>query len=239
MNRCELIFLDRVEIDLRRAEAQHADYLRCLADLGFEVITLPADPELPDSVFVEDPVVAVDEVAVMTRMGALSRRGESLKLADAIEPYRQICWMTAPATLDGGDVVRIGRELYAGLSRRTNRHGIGQLEDFVAPFGYKVHPVEIRDCLHLKSGACYVGRGTLLINRDWINPEPFRAYRLIDVPEPWAADVLAAGNTILMPAGFPRTEQLLAAEGFHVCTVDVSELQKAEAGVTCMSVILD
>ncbi len=239
MNRCELTFVDRVEIDIRRAQAQHADYLRCLADLGFEVITLPADPELPDSVFVEDPVVAVAEVAVMTRMGAPSRRGESIALAEAIEPYRPICWMSEPATLDGGDVIRIGASLYAGLSRRTNAAGITQLADFVAPFSYKVQPVEIRDCLHLKSGACYIGRGTLLINREWVNPEPFRAYRLIDVPEPWAADVLAVGNTILMPAGFRRTEKLLEAEGFSVCTVDVSELQKAEAGVTCMSVILD
>jgi len=238
LNRCELTYLDRVPIDVARAAAQHDLYCRCLGDLGLDVITLAADPDLADSVFVEDPVVAVDEVAVMARMGAESRRREAETLAEAVARYRPIQWMTAPATLEGGDVFRAGRTLFAGLSQRTNAAGIAQLAEFLAPHGYDVRAVEVRGCLHLKSGACYLGRDTILANRDWIDADSLHGFRILEVAEPWAADVLAIGDTILMPAGFPRTQELIAREGFTVQTVDVSELQKAEAGVTCMSVIL-
>jgi len=239
LHRCELTYLDRVPIDVARAADQHDRYCDCLRDLGLDVVTLPSDPDLADSVFVEDPVVAVDELAVIARMGAESRRREAETLAEAVAPYRRVEWMTAPATLEGGDVFRAGRILFAGLSQRTNAAGIAQLANFVAPHGYDVRAVEVRGCLHLKSGACYLGRDTILANRDWIDADALRGYRILDVPEPWAADVLAIGNTVLMPAGFPRTHELLEREGFTVQTVDVSELQKAEAGVTCMSVILD
>lgn len=239
MNRCELTHIERVAIDLDRARAQHAAYQEALTRLGLEIAPLPAEPDLPDSVFVEDPVVAVDEVAVMTRLGAESRRPEAERLAPAIARYRPLRWMTAPATLEGGDVVRIGRTLHVGASRRTNAEGVAQLAAFLAPFGYEVRTVEVRGCLHLKSGACYIGRGAILANREWVDAGAFGGVRVIDVAEPWAADVLAAGRRLLMPAGFPRTQALLAREGFDVTAVDVSELQKAEAGVTCMSVLLD
>jgi dimethylargininase len=239
LDRCELTYLERVPIDVARAVAQHDRYCQCLRALGLDVVTLPADPDLADSVFVEDPVVAVDEVAVIARMGAESRRREAESLAETIARFRPVEWMTAPATLEGGDVFRAGRTLFAGLSQRTNAEGIAQLAKFLAPHGYDVRAVEVRGCLHLKSGACYLGRNTVLANRDWIDAGALAGFRVLDVAEPWAADVLAIGETILMPAGFPRTQDLLAREGFTVQTVDVSELQKAEAGVTCMSVILD
>jgi dimethylargininase len=239
MNRCELSYIDRVEIDLDRARAQHAEYLRCLSDLGLDVVTLAAQPELPDSVFVEDPVVAVDELAVMTRMGAESRRAEADTLGAEIARYRPLRWMSAPATLEGGDVFRVDRTIYVGASERTNAAGIAQLASMLAPFRYDVRAVEVHGCLHLKSGACPLGRGMILANRDWVGADAFEGFRILDVAEEWAADVLAIDATVLMPAGFPRTAELLEREGFAVRTVDVSELQKAEAGVTCMSVILD
>jgi dimethylargininase len=239
LNRCELSYLERREIDVARAVEQHAGYTRCLAELGCDVITLPAERDLPDSVFVEDPAVVVDEVAVITRMGAESRRRESESLAGALAQFRPLHWMTAPATLEGGDIIRAGRTLFAGVSQRTNAEGIAQLAAAVAPFGYEVRPVEVRGCLHLKSGACHLGRGTILANREWIDAEPFRDFRILDVAEPWASDVLALGDVVLMPAGFPKTQDLLERSGFVVRTVDVSELQKAEAGVTCMSVLLE
>ena len=144
-----------------------------------------------------------------------------------------------PATLEGGDVIRIGSTLYVGASQRTNVDGIAQLADLLAPYGYEVRPVEVRGCLHLKSGACAVGRETLLVNRDWIDAAAFQDYTLIDVGEPWAADVLELGGVILMPEGFPETRRRLEQARFVVRSVDVSELQKAEAGVTCMSILLD
>lgn len=237
MNECELTFLERQEIDIARAAGQHAQYVRRLRESGLEVHELPADPRLPDSVFVEDPAVVVDEIGVIARMGAESRRGEAHAMADALSRYRPLVRMTAPATLDGGDVFRVDRTLFAGLSQRTNAEGIAQLRAAVAAFGYEVRPVEVRGCLHLKSGACRIGGQTLLVNRDWVDVSQFDGYDLIDVAEPWAADVLALGNFVLMPEGFPKTQAELERWGFAVQTIDVSELQKAEAGVTCMSVI--
>jgi dimethylargininase len=239
MNRCELTLLERQEIDLDRAIEQHCRYRVCLADLGVQVIALPAEPDLPDSVFVEDPAVVVDEIAVMARMGAASRRGESESLGTALARFRPLHWMDAPATLEGGDVIRAGRTLFVGASLRTNTEGIAELAAAVGPNGYEVRAVEIRDCLHLKSGCCYLGRGTMLANRAWVDAGAFPEYRILDVAEEWAADVLAIGDAVLMPAGFPKTRGLLEREGFTVRTVDVSELQKAEAGVTCMSVVFE
>jgi dimethylargininase len=239
LNRCELSFIERQEIDVPRAIAQHEEYVRCLTALGAGVVVLPAERDLPDSVFVEDPAVVVDEIAVIARMGAESRRREAESLAGALAQFRPLHWMTEPATLEGGDVIRAGRTLFAGLSQRTNAAGIAQLAAAVAPFGYDVRSVPIRDCLHLKSAGCYLGRRKILANRDWLDAEAFRDFEILDVAEPWAADVLAIGDAILMPAGFPKTQALLDRAGFDVRTVDVSELQKAEAGVTCMSIILD
>jgi dimethylargininase len=239
MNRCELTYLDRCEIDVPRAIEQHAAYVRCLRELGLQVTELPAHPELPDCVFVEDPAVVVDQVAVIARMGAESRRPESEAMAAALAPYRTLVRMTAPATLDGGDVFRVGRTLFAGLSQRTNAAGIAQLSDAVGPAGYDVRPVEAPGCLHLKSGACWVGGRTLLVNREWVDTAAFAGFDLIDVEEPWAADVLRVGGVVLMPDGFPKTRARLERSGVAVRAVDVSELRKAEAGVTCMSVIFE
>jgi dimethylargininase len=238
ISECELTFLDRSPIGYDRAAAQHRAYEGCLRDLGVHVVSLPALPDLPDSVFVEDPAVVLDEVAVIARPGAASRRPETDFIASALAPYRPLARIVAPGTLEGGDVILAGRELYVGLSQRTNAEGIAQLAAIAEPHGYSVTAVEVRGCLHLKSGACYLGRQTMLANREWIDATAFTGYRIIDVAEEWAADVLAIGGVIVMPAGYPKTAARLEAEGFSVRTVDVSELQKAEAGVTCMSLLV-
>ena len=198
-------------------------------------------PEYPDAVFVEDPAIVLDQVAVMTRIGAASRRGESASLAAALTPYRALRWIGEPGTLDGGDVVRIGSTLFVGRSKRTNDAGITQLAQEVAPIAYAVKAVDVRRCLHLKSGCTYLGRGAVLANREWVDLAPFAGYRVIDVPpaEPAAADVLAIGDTVIVPASFPETAGILDRGGWRVLPVDVSELQKAEAGVTCMSLIFE
>lgn len=234
---CELTFLERSPIDYPRAAAQHRAYEDCLRSLGADVISLPALDHLADSVFVEDPALVLDELAVIARPGAASRRAEADAIAAALAPYRPLARIEAPGTLEGGDVLRAGRDLYVGLSQRTNAAGIEQLAAIAAPLGYTVTPVEVRGCLHLKSGACYLGRNTILANPEWNDASAFARYRIIDVVEPWSADVLEIRGTILMPAGFPRTKAALEAAGFPVVAVDVSELQKAEAGVTCMSLV--
>jgi dimethylargininase len=238
---CQLEFLKRVDIDVAKAAAQHRDYEACLESLGARVFSLPALPEYPDCVFVEDPALVLDEIAIATRMGAGSRRGETDSLAAALAQFRPIAKLREPATLEGGDVVRMGKILYVGLSRRTNAEGIRQLAEIVEPLGYRVNPVGVTGCLHLKSACCAISDDTVLINPDLFDVTAIRGCKTLHVPleEPWAADALRIGATILIPASYPHTSRLLEASGFHVRAIDVSELMKAEAGVTCMSLVFD
>jgi dimethylargininase len=241
LNRCELTHLERQPIDIGRAVEEHHAYQDCLRELGLDVTTLPAEPDYPDAIFVEDPVVVLDEVAIIARMGAESRRGEAESLARALAPYRGLRRMSEPATLDGGDVLRAGRTLYVGLSQRTNAAGIRQLAAEAEPFGYRVCPAAVQGCLHLKSGASWLGDDTVLIHRPWIDAEAFHGLRLIDVPEgeEAAGNVLLHENTVLLAKGFPRLADSIAALGREVRTLDITELMKAESGLTCSSLIFE
>jgi dimethylargininase len=235
---CELEYLERRPIDLAKAIDQHRNYEACLMEMGARVISLPADADLPDCVFIEDPAILLDEVAVICRMGAASRRKESAGVAEALRPFRELKWLQEPATLEGGDVMRAGNTLYAGVSRRSNREGSAELARLS---GFPVIPVAVTSCLHLKSACCYLGDGRVLANRQWIEPSALDRFRVLDVPleEPAAANVLRIGETVLIPASFPRTAELLERSGFRVRAIDISELQKAEAGVTCSSLIFE
>jgi dimethylargininase len=238
---CELEFLDRQPIDVALAVEQHRQYQECLAELGARVEVLPSGPDMPDGVFVEDPAIVLDEIAVITRMGALSRRREGETLAQGLAPYRELRHIVEPGTLEGGDVMRIGKTLYVGYSRRTNVAGIQQLATMLHPLGYFIVPVEVQGCLHLKSACCYIGNDTVLANRAWMDPDALCSLKLLDVPvdEPRGANALRMGDTVLMPAAFPRTCELLERSGFRVRRIDNSELLKAEAGVTCTSLIFE
>jgi dimethylargininase len=238
---CEISFKDRQEIDIDLAGRQHAAYEALLTDLGVHVVSLPALADQPDCVFVEDPAIVLDEIAIMTRLGAEARRGESESLAKELAEYRELRHMEAPATLDGGDVMRVGRTLYVGLSQRTNVAGIQQLARLVEPFGYWVTPSEVRGCLHLKSACCYVGDDTALANRQWMDVDALCSLRILDVPasEPNGANALCIGGTVVIPSGYPGTQALLERSGFSVRLVDVSELIKAEGSVTCMSLLFE
>ncbi|MGH8093965.1 MAG: dimethylarginine dimethylaminohydrolase family protein [Chthoniobacterales bacterium] len=239
INDCELSFVKKQVIDVAIATAQHAAYQKCLAELGAQLVSLPPEPGLPDAVFVEDPAVVVDEVAVISNMGALARRLETHSLAKALARYRPLRFLSEPATLDGGDVLRVDRLLFVGLSQRTNQAGVKQLGDLLKHYDYQVQPVEVRACLHLKSACSYLGNETLLANRSWLDSTRLRGFEWLEVArdEPAAANVLLLNDEIVMPASFPRTRALLERRGFRVRAIDVSELQKAEAGVTCCSVI--
>ena len=241
INNCELSFHARKPIDVAKAIAQHKAYQDCLTELGVRVVSLPAEPDLPDAVFVEDLAVVVDEVAVVTIMGTPSRRPEARSIADALSRYRPIKFLGEPATLDGGDVLCIGRRVFAGLSQRTNSEGIAQLRDMLQAFDYEVQPVEMRDCLHLKSACSYIGNDTILINRALIDAEQFHGFELLDVSdeEPNGANALLIEDVVIIAASFPKTRALLEQRGFRVQTIDLSELQKAEAGVTCCSLIFN
>jgi dimethylargininase len=238
---CELEYLDRSPIDPALAAAQHLEYERCLAVMGAAVTSLPPEPDLPDAVFVEDPALILDEIAVVTRPGAASRRPETESIAKALAPYRSIARIEAPGTLEGGDVMRAGSTLFVGLSGRTNRAGIEQLSSIAAPFGYRVQPVQVTGCLHLKSACCYLGDRLALANRRWFDSSAVPGMRFIDVSpsEPNAANVLAIGDFALYPESFPATAERLRRAGLRVLPIDISEMQKAEAGVTCCSLVFE
>lgn len=236
---CELSFVPRTAIDVDRARAQHLGYLRLLMALGCRVQTLPAEPQWPDSVFVEDVALVLDEMAVMTRPGAASRRDEGAAVADALRAWRALRTIEAPATLDGGDVLRVGRTLYVGQSARSNAAAVAQLQSILEPFGYVVRGVATHGCLHLKSAVTQVADDTLLVQPQWIDRGIFDGMRIIEVDpdEAHAANALRIGDVAVLPACFPRTRQRLVDAGIEVASVDVSELQKAEGAVTCCSLV--
>ncbi len=241
MAECALSFIDRAPIDVDLARRQHTAYVEALQRMGAAVIVLPAEPDLPDSVFVEDTAVVVNDLAVMTAPLLESRRKEVPTVAAALAPYRKQGGLSGEATLEGGDVMMVGRTLYVGLSARTNRQGVAQLAGLLEPLGYRVEAVRFRDCLHLKSACCYVGRNTLLANSAWIDTAQFGELDVVEVApeEPTAANALWIDEQVLLPASFPRTAQRLRDRGIMVRPIDVSEVQKAEGGVTCCSILFE
>jgi dimethylargininase len=236
---CELTFVERQLIDLGKAQSQHAAYEHLLAKLGIHVHSLAAESDLPDSMFVEDPAIVLDELAVILPLGTKSRQPEAESLAKALAPFRKLTYITSPAAIEGGDVLRVDRTLYVGQTTRTNAEGVRQLTDILAPHQYKVVPVPVSGCLHLKSAVTYLGRNTLLANRPWFDNAAFADFEWVDVDptEPHAANALAVGETVIFPASFPKTRARIEAAGFHVTPLDISELQKAESGLTCSSLI--
>jgi dimethylargininase len=240
IGRCELSYLDRRPIDVPLAREQHRRYEECLASLGCTVQRLPEEPTLPDSVFVEDTAVVLDELAVITRPGAESRRPEIASVANALRRHRRLVFIQAPATLDGGDVLVLDRHLYVGISQRSNEEAVEQLRDLLADTDYGITGVVVRDCLHLKSAVTQASHRTLLINRDWVDGTVFDSMELIEVDpaEPSAANGLRIGGELIFPTAFPATMRRLEAHGVKVRPLNVSELMKAEGGVTCCSLIL-
>ena len=238
--RCELTHLPRVAIDVGLARAQHELYEAALRRSGVEVVRLPATDDLPDSVFVEDAAVVVDELAVLTRPGAESRRAEIPSVAQALARHRDLAFVAAPGTLDGGDVLRLGRRLFVGQSARTDEEGIAQLRDLLAPFGYSVEAIAVTGCLHLKSAVTAIDDATIVLNPAWVDASRFGVQRTIEVDpsEPMSANVLAIAGTVLVNASAPRTAARIAAAGPAVVAVDQSELAKAESGLTCCSLLL-
>jgi dimethylargininase len=241
ITQCELTHLERVPIDYENARSQHAEYMAALRRLGLQVHSLPAEPDLPDSVFVEDTAIVLDECAVITRPGADSRKPEIESIARALAPHRTLFHIQAPATLDGGDVLRLDKTLYVGLSSRTNQEGVDQLRGFLEPFGYSVEGASVTGCLHLKTAITHVGADTLLVNPAMIGKDGFPGWNFIEVDpaEPFAANALLVGDRLVYPSAYPLTQARLEAGGIQLILVDASELAKAEGGVTCCSLIFE
>lgn len=237
---CELTHLDRIPIDVAAARAQHTAYARALIALGCAVDEVEPAPDHPDSVFIEDTAVVFDELAVITRPGAASRRGETAAVEHALAPLRPIVRIEAPATLDGGDVLVVGKRVFVGRTGRTNEGGVVQLRAALAPYGYTVEAIEVTGCLHLKTAVTAVDDCTVLLNPAWIDAGALGGLDRIEVDpaEPMGANVVRVGDALLYGAAYPRTRARLEARGYRPLCVDASELAKAEGAVTCCSLVL-
>jgi len=240
IERCELTHVARAPIDFERATLQHEAYVAGLARNGVEVVRLAADERYPDGCFVEDAAIVLDELTVMAMPGAASRRGELSDVEKALRPFRaELARIDLPATLDGGDVLVFGRRVYVGRTTRTNPAGIEALRLHLRPHGYEVTGIDVPGCLHLKSAVSVLDAETLLANRSWLDSGPFGEVLFVDVDpaEPGAANVLRVGDELWAHPGFPRTLERLRGLGYPVVPMDISEFVKAEAALTCKSLL--
>ena len=239
--RCELTYLARQPIDMALARDQHRAYVDTLRRHGVDVEVLPPEPDLPDAVFVEDTAIVLDECAIITRPGVDSRWGETAGVAAALTSVRSLTTIAAPGTIEGGDVLRIGRTLFVGQTLRTNGEGTRQLAAAVAPHGYDVVAVQLTGCLHLKSAVTYAGSETVVLNPEWIDVDLFARWQAVPVAsdEPYGANVLLVEDIVHVAASAPATRRKLDALGFHTEALDTSEFEKAEAALTCLSLLFE
>jgi dimethylargininase len=216
---------------------QHHAYRQALLSLGLDVIVLPAEPSYPDAYFVEDPAIITSKIAVITRPGAPSRQGEETTLEPFLEYYRPIAHIHPPGTVDGGDVLMVGEHFFIGLSDRTNTEGANQLAALLAGAGHSSEAIPVSAGLHLKSGVNIIGNNTLLVTKDLADYPSFAKFEkiILAVGEEDAANTLWINDTLLMPKGFPKTHTSLSRLGMRIIELDVSEVQKMDGGLTCMS----
>lgn len=238
---CELTHLERQPIDYHNATLQHQEYEEGLERSGCKVFSLPAEPDLPDSVFVEDAAVVFDELAIITLPGADSRKPETATVAEALRPYRKLFFIHEPGMMDGGDVLKVGKQIFVGITPRTNLQGIAQMREILAPYGYSVKGIPVHGCLHLKSAVTQVKEDTLLINPAWVDKSEFGGMNFIDVDpaEPYAGNALFIGNQVIYPSAYQKTRRRLEAHAIKLLSVNASELAKAEGGVTCCSLVFN
>lgn len=228
---------ERNSIDFPQALEQHGAYTQALKQRGLQVITLDPQEAYPDSVFVEDTAIILEDGALICSMKAETRRGETQTVRTAIEPYRPVEFFPASCTIDGGDVLDTGDTLYVGLSGRTDRKAV---EFLATKTQKKVVAVPVLSGLHLKSSVSYLGGNLLVIYPPAVDASCFKQHEWIEVEEQevYAANCLAIGKTVLMAERYPLLSEQIEAKGFNVVTLPMSEFEKADGGVTCLSLII-
>lgn len=219
------------------ALAQHAAYCQALESCGLRLTVLEADARYPDGCFVEDTAIVTEEVAIITRPGDPTRRGEQARIAEALALHKPLAIIAPAGCVDGGDVIRVGRHFYIGQSARTNEAGAQQLTHFFAQQGYTASTVSVQNVLHLKTGITYIGQDTFVSTAEFA--ERFDAHSLIQVPpqEAYAANCLRVNDQVLIPQGYPETKQQLRDRGFKLIELDLSEFEKMDGGLTCLSLL--
>jgi dimethylargininase len=223
--------------DYELLRLQHQHYINTLRELGLQVEVLPAEPDYPDAYFVEDPAVVTSEVAIITIPGAPARQGEQHSIAEALSRHRPLAHIQPPGNVEGGDVLQVGRHFFIGLSERTNEDGARQLGQILARHGYTCTTVPVGLGLHLKSSVNIVAPDVLLLSEEFAGRPAFAGYQhiVLDKDEAYASNTLYINGTLIMPAGFPRTRARLETLGQPIIELDVSEVQKMDGGLTCMS----
>ncbi len=241
MSECELTHFDRTPIDAKLAASQHEEYQKVLESLGCKIVEADATPEYPDSIFVEDTAIVFDELAIITRPGAASRREETITMENTLKSLKPVFKIQEPGLLDGGDVLKVAKKVWIGLSSRSNKEAVEQVKNILAKHNYEVIGVELKDCLHLKSAVTQVEKNTLLINSNLVDRKYFEGFDFIEVhpDEPFAANALLINDTIVFPSAFSKTLQILKDKKIKIIAVDNSEVIKAEGGVTCCSIVFN
>ena len=227
------------KIDVALAKSQHAECCRALQKLGLEPIWIKGDNTLPDSCFVEDTAVVLGKKAIICNMKTRSRAKEVIEVAKVLEKLKETYHIKPPATIDGGDVLKIEDKVFVGLSARTNIHAIRQLRKILENSNFKVIPVMVHDVLHLKSACTYLGNNCVILSKGHFDTAILRDYKKIVVPrgEEYVADCLAINGTVLMAKGFPETKKLVEKEGFFVKELEMSEFRKGDGALTCLSIL--
>ncbi len=236
-DRCVRTNVKRIDVAL--AKRQHAEYCKALQKLGLELIWIEGDNTLPDSCFVEDTAVILGEKAIICNMKIKSRVKEVTEVAKVLEKLKETYYIKPPATIDGGDVLKIEDKVFVGLSDRTNPHAIHQLRKILENSNLEIVPVKVRNVVHLKSACTYLGNNYVILSKGHFDTDILRDYKKIVVPrgEEYAADCLAINGTVLMARGHPKTKKLIEKEGFFVKELEMSEFRKGEGALTCLSII--
>jgi len=224
--------------DYELALKQHDGYIEAFKKCGCNVMVLPADERYPDSTFVEDVAIVTEKCPIVTKPGAASRRGEELEITDALKYfYDKIEYLTDDACLDGGDILRVENHFYIGLSARTDLEGARQLIKILNKYGYTASTVPVKQFLHLKTGVVYIGNKTLVATGEFIHNTIFNDFNIIKVEEDEACAVncITVNGFLLMPKGFEKTKGALLNEGYEIIEVEMSEFEKMDGGLTCLS----
>jgi len=224
--------------DFGKALEQHQKYVEALEQCGLQVKVLEGDSRFPDSVFIEDVALCTPSCAIITNPGAVSRNGEIGEMLEVLAGfYQEIEEIRSPGTLEGGDVMMVGDYYYIGLSERTNQKGAAQLMSILEKYGMRGSKVPLKQVLHLKTRVSYLEQNNLLVCGEFINYPEFGKFNRIEVPaqEAYAANSLWINGTLLVPKGFPETRSKIEIAGYPVIVVDVSEFQKLDGGLSCLS----
>ena len=223
-------------LNIVKAREQHAGYCKVLEEMGLEVIRVPRDDDYPDSCFVEDNAVVHNGKALICRMAKQSRRGEELGVESVLKQYMPVKRALAPATIEGGDVVHLPDRLISGLSQRTNYEGVAQMQEWLS---VPVSTVFDPSIMHLKSYVTYLGKGIIMATERFAKHPALEGYNIIITPgnEEYAADTLSVDDTVLMAEGYPEAQKMVKEEGFNVVSLNVSEIQKCDGALTCLSIL--